>query len=112
MCPPVFLAHSSNHSIMPGAPRFGKFIIQAVRISYNHTIKTAYGTLPTQGLPYGGGREKFLARWREDAADPARDLAGDPEAGSRFARKTDRSLRQGAAAHRCRPHRLRLRAAL
>src|ERR1700722_17015692 len=108
MCPPVFLAHSLTHSIMPGAHGFGKFIIQAVRISYNHSIKTAYGTLSTQGLLDRGVGEKLLPRRREDAANTAGHLARGPEAGSRPARKADRSLRQGAAAHRCRPNRLRL----
>src|SRR5580704_11466887 len=99
MCPPVFPTHSLSNSIMPGAHRFGKFIIQAVRISYNHSIKTAYGTLSTQGLPDRGVGEKLLARRREDVADPARHLARGPEAGSRSRGKTHRSLRQGTAAH-------------
>ena len=50
---------------------FGKFIIQAMRISYNHSIKIAYGTLSTEGVP-GRGVKKLLARGGEDACGPSR----------------------------------------
>src|SRR5579863_1696120 len=109
MCPPDLLI---TLLIMPRSSRFGKFIIQAIKISYNHSIKAAYGTLSTQGLPDRGIGEKLLPRGREDAAHPARNFAGHSEAGIGFAGAADRPLRQRTAAHRRRTHCLRLRAAV
>src|ERR1700722_16912464 len=72
--PCVLLLATSRYSIMGASPGFGKFIIQAIRISYNHSIKAAYGTLSPEGLHDGRIGEKLLPRRRKDAAHAARDL--------------------------------------
>src|SRR6202453_1165772 len=100
MCPP---ACCFTLLIMGSELGFGKFIIQAIRISYNHSIKAAYGTLSPEGLPDRRIGEKLLPRRRKDAAHPARELARRPEAGSGFTGEADRPFGERITADRRRP---------
>src|ERR1700733_2258192 len=109
MCPP---ACHFTLLIMGSRPGFGKFIIQAIRISYNHSIKAAYGTLSPEGLPDRRIGEKLLPRRRKDAAHTTGDLTRRSEAGSGFTGEADRPLGERIAADRCRPDCVRLRAPL